>query len=919
MARLHVPSSGLLGRQRECEALERLVAGVRAGQSRVLVIRGEAGVGKTALLEHLAATASGCQVFRVSGVESEMELPFAGLQALCAPMLGRLGHLPAPQRHALSTAFGLDAGPPPARFMVGLAVLSLLTDVAEQESLICIVDDAQWLDRVSAQTLAFVARRLLAERIGLVFGVREGADALDGLPQLTIEGIGPEAARRLLESTIPGPLDEAVRDRILAEASGNPLALMELPRDAAGGFRLPRAIPLTSRIEQGFARRLEPLPGETRQLLLLAAADPIGDVTLLRRAAELLGVRLAETDPAEAAGLIDIGARVRFRHPLVRSAAYRAASAPDRRDVHRALAEATDPQLDPDRRAWHRAHAAVAPDEAVAVELEGSATRAQARGGLAAAAAFLERATALTPDPARRGERALAAARAAFESGALEAASELLAHAETGPLDELQRARIARLHAEVVFARRRGKEAPQLLLDAAKRFETLDPALARETYLQALDAGLVAGRIDGEPGVRAAAKAARAAPAAPNGRRSIDLILDGMATRFTEGPHAGMPPLRLALEAFRDEALADHAATMRWLSLSQLAIAMTVFELWDDEAYHVLAERTVRLARQSGALTVLPIGLAYLAGSQMFGGDFAASGASMQEADTVRAATGHVVLGGLGLAAWSGAEGEALERINAGYENAIARGEGRVVAMTACCLGILNNALERYDAAMDGALRGTQDDDQLYVGWCLVELVEAATRGGRPDIAGPAVSRLEERALAAGTDWALGELARSRALVSEGAAAEALYREAIERLARTRIRIHHTRAHLVYGEWLLAEGRRAEAREQLRAAHVAFSRVGAEAFAERARRRLAAAGESAPRHAAASRDVLTPQETQIARMAADGQTNPEIGAQLFISPRTVEYHLRKVFTKLDINSRRALRGALGTGHPGLAD
>ena len=363
MPAAHLPPPGLLGRRSECETLERLVDGVRAGQSRVLVLRGEAGVGKTALLEYVSSRASGCRVARAAGVESEMELPFAGLHALCAPLLGRLPHLPGPQRDALSTAFGLDAGPPPDRFLVGLAVLSLLADTAEEQPLICIVDDAQWLDRVSAQTLAFVARRLLAERVGLLFAVRaEGEEhEVPGLPELVLGGLGADDAGRLLDATLPGPLDERVRDRILAEAAGNPLALLELPR--LGGFGLPGSMPLISRIEQGFARQLEPLPGETRQLLLLAAAEPVGDVTLLRRAAELLGLEADEAAPAEAAGLIDIGARVRFRHPLVRSAAYRAASVPDRRDVHRALAEATDPQLDPDRRAWHRAHAAARFDE----------------------------------------------------------------------------------------------------------------------------------------------------------------------------------------------------------------------------------------------------------------------------------------------------------------------------------------------------------------------------------------------------------------------------------------------------------------------------------------------------------------------------------------------------------------------------
>src|SRR5918992_5935808 len=670
MATIHLPPSGLLGRSRECGELDRLIAGVRAGQSRVLVLRGEAGVGKTALLEQLSAMASGFRIARAAGVESEMELPFAGLHALCAPMLGRLRRLPDPQRDALSTALGLDAGSPPDRFMVGLAVLSLLADVAEEQPLVCIVDDTQWLDRVSAQTLGFVARRLLAERVGLVFALREdGHDhELGGLPELAVEGIGQVDARLLLDATIHGPLDERVRDRILAEASGNPLALLELPRGltptaVAGGFGLPDSMPLISRIEQGFVRQLEPLPGETRQLLLLAAAEPVGDVTLLRRAAELLGIGADESSPAEAAGLINIGARVRFRHPLVRSAAYRAASVPDRRDVHRALADATDPQLDPDRRAWHRAHGAARLDETVAEELERSAGRARDRGGIAAAAAFLERAAELTPDPARRGGRALAAAHAKFQSGAPETAQELLAVAEMCPLDELQRARLARLRAQIVFARRRGSDAPPLLLDAARQLESLDAGLARETYVEAFGAAIFAGRLGGRSGVRDVAEAARAAPPGPQPPRSIDLLLDGLATRFTDGYGAGVPALRRALQAFRREAVRGEDDIRRWLWLAWLLAG----DLWDDEAWHELATRAVRLARQAGALTVLPVDLEYRAAVHLHAGEFAAASALLEEADAITAATGNAPLRytSLFLAAWRGEEALASRLIEA--------------------------------------------------------------------------------------------------------------------------------------------------------------------------------------------------------------------------------------------------------------
>jgi DNA-binding CsgD family transcriptional regulator len=924
MAGVRLTPPALLDRQVERETLDHLVAGVRAGQSRVLVLHGQAGVGKTVLLEHLVAGAAGCRVVRVAGVESEMELPFAGLHALCAPMLGRLSRLPGPQREALSTAFGLDRGPSPDRFMVGLAVLSLLADSAEEEPLLCVVDDAQWLDGVSAQTLAFVARRLLAERVGLVFSVRDDGtdDQLGGLPELAVEGLGERDSRRLLEATIPGLLDEGVRDRILAEASGNPLALLELPRGLtptaiAGGFGLPGAMPLTGRIEQEFARQLDRLPHATRMLLLLAAADGVGDVTLLLRAAQDLGIGLDDAGPAAAAGLIDIGPRARFRHPLVRSAAYRTASVPERRDAHRALAGATDPQLDPDRRAWHQAHAAAGLDEKVAGELERSAGRAQARGGIAAAAAFLARAAELTPGDDLRGRRALAAAQAKFESAAPEAALELLAVAELSPLDGLERARLSRLRGEIVFALRRGSDAPPLLLDAARQLAAHDPALAREAHLEALGAAMYSGRLGSASGVRDAAEAARTAPAAPQPPRSIDLVLDGMATRFTEGPAAGVPPLRAALQAFRDEALDDHEAIMRWLLLCPVVQSLTVFELWDDEAFAALAARAEQLARQAGALSMLPVTLTYLSGVHLFAGELTAAAARLQEADAITASTGNanLVYGELLLAAWRGAESQAQQLIDAGRESATARGEGRVLALAAYGSAVLNNGLGRYEVALEAARIASEDEDQGYAAASLVELVEAAARAGRPDEAAAALPRLEERTLAAGTDWALGILARARGMAGEGGAAEAHFGEAVERLGRTGMRTELARARLLYGEWLRREGRRVDAREQLRTAHGDFSRFGAEAFAERARRELAATGETALKRTAATRDVLTPQEAQIARMAGEGRSNPEIGAELFLSPRTVEYHLRKVFTKLGINSRKELPGALATADP----
>jgi DNA-binding CsgD family transcriptional regulator len=911
------PGHVLRGRNNECGAVDRLVKNVRAGRSQVLVVRGEPGVGKSALLEYVVQSASGCRVARAAGIEYEMELAYAGLHQLCAPMLGLRERLPDPQRDALETAFGLSAKPPPDRFIVGLAVLGLLSEVTEEGPLVCVVDDAQWLDKASALTLAFVARRLLAESVGLVFTVRQPSEMreLAGLPELVLGGLRESDARALLDSVWPGRLDEQVRDRVIAEARGNPLALLELPRgltsaELAGGFELPDVAPLANHIEQSFLRRLESLPAETRRLLLTAAAEPVGDVALLWRAAGQLGLGADAAVPAQTEGLIDLGAHVRFRHPLVRSAVYQAAPAYDRLEVHRALAEATDPETEPDRRAWHRAHATSALDESVAHELERSAGRARARGGLAAAAAFLERAAELTPDPAGRGRRTLAAARAKFESGAPDAAQELSAVAEASPLDDLQRAELTRLRAEIVFALKRGRDAPPLLLDAAKRLEPFDIGSARETYLEALGAAIFAGRLNGRVGPCEVAAAARAAPPGRQPTRPTELLLDALATRYTEGYAAGVAPLQSALDAFGQGAGGDEDVFMRWFWLPWLVAG----DLWNDEMWHELAIRAVRLGRESGALTVLPLALGYRAVVHLHAGEFAPASALTEEAHAITEATGNAPVKyiSLLLAAWRGNEAEALDEMNWDLQNAIARGEGRGVGGFGYATAVLQNGLGRYEAALASARSACEYDDLGIFGFSLVELIEAGVRSGAHEEAAAALRRLEERTSVVGTDWALGVQAWSKALLSAGQDADSLYREAIERLARSRIAVHLARAHLVYGEWLRRENRRIDAREHLRAAHDMFSRTGAEAFAERARRELLATGETARSRADETRAVLTPQEAQIARLARDGLSNPDIGAQLFISPRTVQYHLRKVFQKLGITSRNQL-GRLPSG------
>jgi DNA-binding CsgD family transcriptional regulator len=901
------PAEVLHGRRVEREALARLLESVRGGQSRALVVCGEAGVGKTALVESVIGSASGFRIVRAVGVESEMELAFAALQQLCAPMLGRLDRLPVPQRDALGVAFGLRAGDAPDRFLVGLAVLSLLAEAAEEQPLLCVVDDAHWLDRASAQALVFVARRLLAESVALVFSTRDPADQLEGLPKLVVEGLRYGDARKLLGSIVRFPLDERVRERIVAETQGNPLALLELPRgltreELAGEFGLPDTPGLSRRIEESFRRRLEDLPLETQQLLLVAAAEPLGDPILVWRAAGQLGIRVAAA--ADTDGLLSIATRVTFRHPLVRSAVYRTASSEERRAVHRALADATDAEADPDRRAWHLAAAAPGPDEDVAFELERSAGRAQAQGGLAAAAAFLERATALTLEPSRRAARALAAARAKQQAGSPDAALGLLAVAEEGPLDEFERAQVNLLRAEIAFAVNRGGDAPLLLLNAARQLEPLDVRLARETYLEALSAALFAGRMARGGDALEVAKAARMAPPAPHPPRASDLLLNGLAVLLTAGYAAGTPILNRALGTFRSGDIPDDEA-LRWTWLACRA----AIDVWDYDTWDVLSIRLVELTRNAGALAALPLALTLRMGLHLYAGELGTVASLSAEVKAVTEATASQLApyGALLLAAWQGREAEASAVITATIDEVVPRGEAIGVPFAHWASAVLYNGLGRYQDARAAAEEASEHPEDLEpYNWSLAELVEAAIRSGEPEAAIGALGRLTQTTRPSGTHWALGIEARSRALVSDGERAEILYREAIERLDCAGIHAEVARAHLLYGEWLRRERRRLDAREQLRHAHQLFTEFGMEAFAERARVELEATGEHTRERAVETRDELTPQEAQISRLAADGATNQEIAAQLFISPSTVDYHLRKAFRKLGVKSRHQL-------------
>ncbi len=911
------PRSDLLGRRRECETLGDLVAAAKAGRSQVLVLRGEAGIGKTALLDFLLEHAVGCRVGRAVGVESETGLPYAGLQQLCGPYLKCADRLPAAQRDALRTAFGLRPGNAPERSVVQPAVLALLREAIEEQPMLWVVDDAQWLDPASAAALEFAARRLVAEPVVMVFAAHEAGaeDMLTGLPQLAVLGLDPHDAAALLDTAVTSTFDPRVRDRILAESHGNPLALLELPRAlspaelAFGGAADAGATPLLHRREEEFLRQVAALPAPSRRLLLAAAAEPLGDISLLWRAAQRLGISTDAANAAEAAGLIEFRDGVRFRHLLVRSAVYRSAPPAHRRQVHEALADVTDAHVDPDRRAWHRARAAVGPDEAVAAELECSADRALAHGGLAAAAAFLDEAVALTSDPGRRVERCLNAAQAKVSAGAFDDARALLAAAQARHLQEADRARIDLLRARISFAANRGGEAVPMLLAAARRLEQLDSGLARDAYLDALSAALFAGGLGSGPGARQVAEAVRAAPP-PAAARKGDAVLEGLAVLFTEGYAAAAPLSHRAVQSFMsDELSLDERLRFSWLAAS------TAVSLWDDGGWDAVTRRHLQVAREAGALGALPLALTSRVFLHLFTGDLAAAATLNEQlqavAEVTAGAAGPAAYGGVCLAAVRGQDETARPLIQANLDDLAARGDGFGVTVMQWARAILCNGVGRYSEALTVAqLAAEKPLEPGPPKWALAELVEAGVHSGKIRAAAAAFEQLCAMTQASGTEWALGVQASRRALLLHGDLADGLYREAVERLSHTKVRLELARVQLLYGEWLRREGRRVDARAQLRAAYESLSAMGVDAFADRARRELLATGETVRKRTVDTTGQLTAQETHIARLAVKGLTNPEIGAALYISSRTVEWHLRRIFTKLDVSTRRQLRLSL---------
>ena len=907
-------SAALVGRAREQHHLSRVLAEVRDGMSGTLILRGEAGIGKTALLDDVVATATDLDVLRVVGIESEMSLRFAALHQLLRPLLDDLVSLPPPQAEALRAAFGMGEGVAADHFFVGLATLTLLATAATRRGLVLVVDDAQWLDQDSEGVLAFVARRLYADRIALFVALRDPPErelAIETLPTLQLRGLEEPASLDLMATVLDaGVDDDDVRLRVLADAQGNPLAILELTRELTyhappGTALLPQPLPLDRRLEARFLRQVRELSEATQRLLLTAAAEPTGDGSLLWRAGDALDFDEDAAKEAEVADLISFGSPIRFRHPLIREAIYHGASDSDRRRTHSALADATEVTKDPDRHAWHRAAATLAPDEDVAAELELAAARAQQQGGYASTAALLARAAELTPDAARRGLRLLQSAASDLTAGQLGRAQATLGLSMPMLHDPWVAAQARRLEAAIQFRLGSGADAPSIMLQAATELHTLDPRLARETALEALQLSVLFGKY-ASTRARDVARVARTMPL-PDGEvpTSADLLLDGLAAYFDAGPVEAAPALRRAVQALRDDAAARE--NPRHLSFGMWA----AFASGDNDALRSIGNEYVALAR-AGALDHLPEALHYIGMLELRAGSLARADACFTEEGDIQQMHAVYDSGNLGrmmVHAWRG--NEAAARASGSELAAMAeeRRLGWTAARVQAALATLELGLGNYQAAASPSADGWRDDIAIDV-IVAADAVEAHARSGTPVHAAEYLACLHDRAAATDMPLERGLLARSRALMSDDADAQIHYEDAITCLTKSGGAFHLARTQLVFGEWLRRRKRRRDAREVLRAAHEAFDALGATAFAERARIELLATGETARRRVDETRDDLTPQESQIAGLAAAGATNPEIATQLFISASTVEYHLRKVYRKLGITSRRALTHAI---------
>ncbi|WP_405584877.1 AAA family ATPase [Streptomyces sp. NBC_01190] len=926
----------LTGRHEELRVLTDVVAGVRDGMSSALVLGGEAGIGKTRLLDHLAEASKDLRVVRAAGAESEARLGFAALHRLLRPFLGGLDALPAPQRAALASAFGLLAAPRADRYLVGMAALTLLSDATAAHPLLCLVDDVQWLDRESRDALAFVGRRLGAEAVGLVVAGRDrlpASAAFEGFATLPVRGLTDADAHELLGRNVPGRLDPAVAARIVAETGGNPLALIETadalsPAHLAGTAPLLEPLPVGARLENHFGKLVRDLPAETRAFLVLLSAAPPDDAPLLWRAAGELGVPAKAADAAISAGVLTRGRLAGFRHPLIRSAVYGGADPAERRRVHAALAAVSDPVRSPERRAWHRGEATIGLDDEVAGELDRASELARARGGYAEQAAFLARAAELSGTD--RAVRLVEAARAHLVLGDPATARAMLERAE--PLlvsgDPVRRARAAHTRAttDIYFERIGG--VLSRLLAAAGTVSATDPALTRSMLMEGLLATLC-----GDHATEPRAEFAAAVLALPTPRptteptpgrdmgrdigpamgparpTSVDLLLRGFALRVSSGYPAAVPVLRAALAAMgRDREVIEHGVRPATLAL------YAAEEVWDDAGGDEAARLVEAHERRIGALGALRSTLVVRSTWELRAGRFAAATACLDEAEDLAAVVGQPSPGlafRVEMLAWSGQEERARAAADVLLRDLATRhGHGGLGDWARNCLAVLDLALGRYAEAAAHARVAFAHDSAGAVPRVLPDLVEASVRCGDHRTAKEALRRLEERAPLAGTPWALGLLARCRALMADDDQAEAFFAESATLLGRTRVRTDLARTRLLYGEWLRRRRRRADARVELRTAHEMFAGMGAAAFADRARVELLATGERARKRTVRTEHDLTPQERRIAGLAVSGSTNAEIAARLFITRSTVEYHLNKVFRKLDITSRRQLRSVL---------
>jgi DNA-binding CsgD family transcriptional regulator len=900
----------LLDRQAERAAVDEVLRSVRNGFSATLVIRGSAGVGKTALLGWATQTAPDMRTCSVTGIEAEVELAFAALHQLLVPVLPGMEELPDPQRHALQVAFGKEAGPAPDRFLVGLAALTLLARAAEERPALCLIDDAQWLDAESARVLAFVARRLYADQVGMLIAVAEpaAADAFEQLPEVSVGGLPPEEAGQLLRSVARAPIDDRVVDQILAETERNPLALgqvgLELTaQELADPAFLPEPVPVGRRLTDGLRRQVARLDPNTHAFLLLLAAEPGRGRPVLWRAARNGGID-ADTAAAEAeaAGLIELSAgSVRFCYPLIRSAIYYGAPDRDRRRVHALLSAACDP-WDLDRRAWHLGAAATSPDEEVAAELEHAASRAQARGGYAGRVALLSRSVELTADDGQRARRELALADAELSSGNPDTAQQLVDAALPRLADQGQRAQGERLMGEVLFAQGHVVDSANLLASAA-RLLTPDHAAAREAMMAAMRVAIWAGPTEAKEIATAAAALPR--PAQPEAR-VCDLLLEGFAARFAVGFGASIEPFRSAVSALRSED-PEQVTELRWFEMGVIAAA----SLWDADGVLDLTNRFLRAARAQGALAMLPVALALRATADCLVGRLADAEDRWREMREILAASRSATVVGVdslseGVAlVYTGRIAEARSVAAARIRESTSRGQGGVADVGRAIAAMADVWAGSYDAAVDAAATVVQDDIPFVTEATLPELIEATARSGQRSEAMSAFHIMSERALAVGTPEALGVRSRCAALVDDSDGAQASYQQAIGHLERSRAGVELARAHLQYGEWLRRRKRKRDARRELHAAHDMLEAMGATGFAARAAAELQATGEHVRPQAPATTD-LTAQEARVAGLAAEGETNNQIAAQLFISPRTVEYHLSKVFAKLGVSSRAQL-------------